>query len=227
MSISRALAVQLIIDLDGTVLDCRARFHALFRDLAPDSDLDFDSYWKLKRFPRSHSWILTHREKWPEDRIAGFLAAWTGMIETPRYLEFDRPLPVAHAALSSMAQQANLILLTSRQLEEPVFDQLDLHGLTNFFSRILVTAACGTKADVLRAERLTLSDRDMIIGDTEADMDLARTFGAKAISVLSGCRDRVFLESCRPDYIFEDIGDFASAFFPSHGLGQTLAPARP
>ena len=220
MTISRALAVQLIIDLDGTVLDCRPRFHALFRDLAPQSDLDFDAYWKLKRLPRSHSWILSNREKWPDKRVAQYLDDWKSRIETARYLAFDEPLPAAHAALSSLAQNAELILLTSRQFEEPVFNQLDRHGLTSLFSRVLVTAAIGTKVDVLRGEGMILSSRDMIIGDTEADIDLARAFGAQAISVLSGCRDRAFLASQRPDHVYEDIGDFASAHFARSSSGD-------
>ena len=205
--------MHLILDLDGTILDCRRRFYALFRDLAPESDLDFEAYWKLKRVPRSHSWILRQHEHWPDEQIAGFLAGWKSKIETPRYLELDEQLPAAHAALSSLAERAELTLLTSRQFEEPVSVQLDRHGLTGLFRRVLVTADRGTKTDVLRGEGLSFSASDMMIGDTEADIDLARTFGAQAIAVLSGCRDRAFLTAQRPDHLYEDIGEIASAHF--------------
>jgi phosphoglycolate phosphatase-like HAD superfamily hydrolase len=52
-------------------------------------------------------------------------------------------------------------------------------------------------------------ERVVIVGDTPLDVDCARACGARAVAVATGFHPRDELADCRPDLLFEDLGDVA------------------
>ena len=77
--------MKIILDLDGTILDCSTRMYRLFRRLAPGVDVDQDSYWAEKRKPRSNEDLLRSAGA-SEQEIAEFTSGWMSLIEADEFL---------------------------------------------------------------------------------------------------------------------------------------------
>ena len=66
--------MNLIFDLDGTLIDSRNRLYQLFQRLVPESTLSFEEYWKLKRNKISNKDILIHRFCFKDNKIEQFIS---------------------------------------------------------------------------------------------------------------------------------------------------------
>ncbi|HYO89565.1 MAG TPA: HAD hydrolase-like protein [Candidatus Limnocylindrales bacterium] len=55
-------------------------------------------------------------------------------------------------------------------------------------------------------------ERVIVIGDTPADVECARTAGALAVAVDTGFEDRAHLEAAQPDVLLDDLSGFLAAF---------------
>lgn len=203
--------MNIFVDLDGTLLDCRQRLHRLFGTLVPRNDLDENAYWDLKRIPQSHDQILASRFGYSEDGIERFKGEWLERIESPALLSLDRPLAGSPAALETLGRHGALILLTSRQSEDRALAQLRRTGLHGYFEQILVTGRGRSKADAVRDRGIPVDSNDIVVGDTGDDIVTARELGARAISVLSGFRCEAYLTRLDPDGLYADLSQFAAA----------------
>ncbi len=204
--------MKILVDLDGTLLDSRARLHGLFCALVPDSGLDRDSYWTLKRQPRSHRQLLTERGM-AGAAIDLFERDWLEAIETEPYLALDEAFPYAGEALASLSERAGLLLVTARQSEAGAINQLERLNIAPFFEQVIVTGQGRTKAAAVRASGVRLAEGDMVVGDTRADIELARELGLVAVAVASGFRCRAYLEQAGADFLYADLLEFSSVHF--------------
>lgn len=201
--------MNVVFDLDGTLIDSRPRMFALFESLVPDSGLDFDAYWALKEAKVSHEHILLRRLGYTEERLAEFVDAWMARIESPPLLALDANFPGMHAALDRLAGQARLHVCTARQHRQPVLDQLERLRLLPYFSTVMVTEQVDDK-DVLIARHLTdLSADDWMLGDTGKDVQVGKALGMRTCAVLSGFLSRASLAPYGPDLILDSAADFA------------------
>ncbi len=200
--------MNIVIDLDGTLIDSRQRLFQLFRRLVPASTLDFDEYWRRKREGISHESMLSEELGLDAIRIAEFVADWMRLIETSHYLALDRPFDGVGKALAALAESAVLHLCTDRQDRAAAIEQLQRLELLHYFEYVLATGQVQSKQELLLTRLPRLGPNDWFVADTGADIMVARKLGIKSCAVLSGFRSRAYLERHSPDRIVDGFVDF-------------------
>lgn len=200
--------MNIIFDLDGTLIDSRLRLYRLIKDLAPGLTLSFDQYWAMKRSKISNESILFSELSYTQAQINDFFAKWMGMIETPSYLKFDTVLMGLSLVLERLHSQADLYVCTDRQLSKPVIDQLDSFNIRYFFRKIMVTNKNQTKESLIINNLAVLNKEDWIVGDTGKDMQVGQHLNIQTCAVLSGFLNRNTLEQYSPDLIIDSVLDF-------------------
>ncbi len=199
--------MNIIFDLDGTLIDSRCRLYRLFQKLVPESNLSHDSYWSLKRRKISNETILIREFGYDEAAIVRFVADWMGLIESTEYLVLDTNIPGIHESLGRLRIDANLHVCTARQQRKAVVDQLDRLGLGRFFSNVMVTEQIRGKEEMIGALP-DLSSTDWIIGDTGKDIQVGQALGIKTCAVLTGFLSEESLMPYSPDLILPSVADF-------------------
>lgn len=199
--------MNLVFDLDGTVIDSRLRLYTLFQRLAPDSALSFDEYWALKRAKVSNQSILGERLDYPTDAIERFVADWMLQIETPALLGLDSPVPGIDEALVRLGRRSSLYLCTARQDSDAVGVQLEELGLLHHFTRVLVTGRTTDKRALLSGID-GLGQDDWMIGDTGRDIETGRALQLRTCAVLTGFLSEHSLRPYGPDLLLASAADF-------------------
>lgn len=180
------------LDLDGTLLDCRARQVGLMATLARATGLQLDAarYWQLKRDGLSNRDALGRMGMAP-DIAAALCGLWERAIEDVAWLAWDRVLPGVHATLRRWREQGHTLhLVSARRIPVHAEQQLHVLGLGGFASLAFVDPArADAKHHVL--ERLQAG---LYIGDTERDGHCARAAGTVPVLVACGLRSRMYLQ---------------------------------
>lgn len=199
--------MNIVFDLDGTLIDSRIRLHTLFQQLAPDSKLSFWDYWTRKRSKVSNEWILAHELGFTPDAIARFVAEWMDLIEAPEFLEKDVCIPGLKDTLTSLREHASLYVCTARQHHERAVAQLESLGLASFFGAILVTAQQHSKYHLIKRHIPEICSHDWIVGDTGRDVEAGKALGINTCAVLSGFQNRNTLQEYSPNLILESASE--------------------
>lgn len=200
--------MNLIFDLDGTLIDARLRLYRLFQKLIPTSQLSYEDYWTLKQQKVSNETILAKECNFNVADIERFVADWMELIEAPEFLAFDKVFPDVREALERLGMQAKLHVCTARQSRQPVLNQLECFGLLPYFDSIMVTQQIRGKNELIVNMR-DLAPQDWIIGDTGKDIQIGKLLGIRTCAVLSGFLSETSLVSYCPDLILP----FASNFY--------------
>jgi phosphoglycolate phosphatase len=212
--------MNIFIDLDGTLVDSRRRLYKLFCDLSGSQKLPFHLYWKYKRVARSNEWILAQILGFDTLRIQAFVRGWLEQIESPEYLALDAPFGFARSVLKDLSSAHALFVLTARRDEHAARAQVDGAGFTPYLTDMLVTGPRRSKIELLSARRGQAHPEDLVVGDTELDVQVAEAIGAQSVAVLSGFRCRQHLELFKPDFMYVDLGAFRADFFMASPLSK-------
>lgn len=199
--------MNLIFDLDGTLIDSRLRLYKLFQHLVPTSKLTYQKYWAFKSEKVSNESILAKEFNYDAVAINRFVSDWMDSIETPEFLVLDQNLPGMHANLASLRERANLYVCTARQTRIPVVDQLERLNLLPYFDKILVTEQRQGKEELVKTVP-GLSSQDWIIGDTGEDIQVGQALELKTCAVLSGFLNEESLRGYEPDLILATAASF-------------------
>lgn len=183
----RPLPGVLAFDLDGTLLDCRARQVAVARHVS--DGLDEDRFWHDKRAGATTAEALAAQGAERADHGA----AWIEQIEDDGWLALDRPLPGATEALEE-ARRLGLrpVVVTARRDAGAVRRQVAALKLADPADVLVVdpTDAASAKAAILR-------DLDAVgfVGDNESDGRAATLAGVAFACVDTGQRSEAFLRA--------------------------------
>ncbi|PKG82237.1 HAD family hydrolase [Colwellia sp. 75C3] len=200
--------MNIIFDLDGTLIDSKLRLYKLFQFLVVNSNLTYDEYWNLKQQKISNQLILTTQFGYSESMIQSFTGNWMQLIEQPDYLKFDKIINGIDKVLTVLNQQADLYVCTARQHRQPALDQLDTFGIKGFFKKILVTEQISSKDELVTLNLPHLTSSDWFIGDTGHDVQIGKKLNINTCAVLSGFLSRKSLTEYEPNIIIESIADF-------------------
>ncbi len=198
---------RLFLDFDGTLIDPRPRLYSLFQELAPESQLSFDEYWRIKRGRATQRDVLRGYLNYSDAQIAVFNTAWMQKIEEPERLSGDKPLPGAADFLARMSKKMPLYLVTARQNPARARQQVDGLGWGGYFTSLLVTAQKAGKDEVIRLNA-EFSPRDTLIGDTGEDIVAGKKLGLRTVAVCSGILSRDILAEYKPDMIIDSVAAF-------------------
>lgn len=199
--------MNLIFDLDGTLIDSRLRLYKLFQQLAPSPEISYDAYWALKFNKISNETILFNHLGFDDHRIKRFKTEWMALIESPDFLAVDKCFSGIQQALDRLYKQASLHICTARQHRQPAIDQLSRMGLLPYFTSVMVTEQKKGKEDLI-AELPGLDSADWIIGDTGKDINIGKFLGIRTCAVLSGFLNERSLRLYHPDLLLRYASDF-------------------
>ena len=199
--------MKFFFDLDGTLVDSRNRMYELFNELVPESSLDFDEYWELKRQRIDHEEILLKRLSCSRDRYEQFHVDWMSTIEDPQRLELDTPFPGVEERLRALQTNGHeLFLVTSRQSRQGVMEQLARFGWQGIFEQVLVTGQQKEK-QILIAASLKTGEKAWMISDTGSDIAAARALGLYTVAVTCGVSCPEILQEYQPDKMLASVAE--------------------
>ena len=160
------------IDFDGTINDYSERMFQFFNQNVPveySHTLTKNEFWQLKRMGiHEVNWlnekfeINISVEEWNKKKIE--------LIETEKYLSFDKLFPFSIQALTKLRTKYKLVLVTKRSSELNLLHQLSLYKIKSFFDDVSIIHHDKKKETAVRGKYVTSAD-DVFIGDTEDDIE--------------------------------------------------------
>jgi phosphoglycolate phosphatase len=163
----------------------------------------------LKRNKINHKKILTSKFAYSEKDLLQFEEKWMTKIEHEKYLALDIPFASTTKFLNDLANSHNLHVITARQFETSVLNQILKFGWENIFSRVLVTGQKKKKEKYrLIRDNINLTSDDWIIGDTGTDIKTGKLLEINTAAVLSGFLNKKQLTLYQPDIILNNVINF-------------------
>jgi phosphoglycolate phosphatase-like HAD superfamily hydrolase len=226
--------VRIITDFDGPIMDLSDRYYHVYQLCLA----------KVKQ-PNQAIKILAKAEFWASKQAhiseqqvgieSGLTAAQSEVFKELRdrhahqiqYLSLDRVVPGSIAALERIqASGIELLVMTLRRTceLEPALQQYNLDRFFPPHCRYCLPNDYIKHGDVeaktqLMAQALAElkpSANTWMIGDTEADIVAAKTYGIKVIGVLSGIRDLDRLAQYQPDKIVANLAEAVDFILDRH-----------
>lgn len=223
--------MNLYFDLDGTLLDVRARYRELHRRTIAalgGRPLPFRTYWRLKRQATPETDIgrqcgLSGRKAERYQRLR------TGAIEAPDLLALDTTVIGALDALDCFTREGHrCLIVTARRDELELQRQLLRTGLTERTLAVLRVPGvrpAAEKAAAMAADLAAHPAAALVFGDTEVEIEAARHVSARSCGVLTGLRSRRLLAAARPTHIQTSVA-YAGHLLDSNRDVLSLAKER-
>jgi len=200
--------LNIIFDLDGTLINSKFRLYKLFRELTPDLQISFDDYWILKQKKITNEMILEKKFGYGKKDISNFVNTWMKLIEAPEYLCLDIIFTGMKKKLSKLSNQAKLFICTARQYREPTIEQLKHLEILQYFNKILITEQKSSKDYLIKQFVPGYDQNDWIVGDTGKDIEVGKILNLRTCAVTSGFHSRYTLLKYNPDLILDTVLDF-------------------
>lgn len=201
--------MNILFDLDGTLIDSSERMYRLFQHLVPESELTKDEYWKLKRGKVNHQMIL--KKYFPQHDFDKFNSRWMSFIESEEYLKMDGVYPGTVDVLDELSKKYGLVLLTARQSKNALEIELEGFGIRKYFNLILITEKRSSKEELIRSVinngTLKKTAYDLFVSDMGKDIQVGRALGYKMVAVTYGFMSEERLREYHPDYIIRKLRD--------------------
>jgi phosphoglycolate phosphatase len=208
-------------DLDGTLLDYKARYYATFRDAlkpygicCPDADFLFRTRRQTGDSRKVLTKILQRAHK-KLDIVDECLKNREAIIENWPYLELDSCFSGVKDALQRLKNEGFVLsVITLRKNKDFVMKILEKEGLLSFFEIVLTrndTPEKDSKAGLLRKfiDNFSLSNC-FYIGDSIEDIKVGKKAGVKTIAVLSGVEEKRTILKENPDLIISGVAELSA-----------------
>ena len=199
--------MKIFFDLDGTLLDSKLRLYKLFQFLVPESNFTFENYWELKQNKNAHKDILINYFHYTENKIQNFIYQWMTLIESAEWIKLDTIFDGVHTHLLNLKKQHELFIITNRQFDSVVIQQIQYFGLKDMFNDVLVTHQNITKQNLIKSKCI-INSTDWIIGDTGNDIITGKDLNINTAAVLSGFMNKENLEKYHPNILLNNICEF-------------------
>lgn len=208
-------SMKIFFDLDGTLVDVLPRHYRVYSETVTafgGKPLGKDEYWDLKRAKTLWPEILSKSGLDPNIKES-FLQDFIKKIESPAYLAMDELIPGARQVLDGLYKTDELFLVSLRRNAGNLNEEVQRLELGSYFQKILSahseTDGSDKKTELIKNE-LHQGKPALIVGDTEADIKTGKQLGLTTVAVLSGIRNKGFLDNLKPDYMINDIGEFTA-----------------
>jgi len=200
----------IFFDLDGTLLDVKAHYLTLVRDLMQSLGIDsppLDDYWSWKRSGLSQPQLLERCGV--VEGAEEFIARYVEAVEERRYLALDRLWSGMDECLGALAEETPLFIVTLRRRRDNLEWQLAELGIARHFEAVLSEAgdvsASNTKAGLIAAAGYDAS-RDIMIGDSMGDIRGAQSLGLATCAVTYGVHDEAYVANLSATYTVRTPG---------------------
>ena len=199
--------MNIIFDFDGTLIDSKERLFNLFNFLVPESNLNFEDYWLLKKQGIGHAEILESHFQFSLYDIQQFQIKWHEEIEKQQWIDYDTPILGVESKLKSLFDNHQLHIVTARQSYDMAIDQINKFQWNKYFKTILVTKQEKEKSQLI-LENIKIQNEDWILGDTGKDILTGKTLQINTAAVLTGFLSEEKLKSYNPDIIIDSVANF-------------------
>ena len=204
--------MNLVLDLDGTLITCEPRQLAVLQAaLSPlGVRVDLTKVWELKRNGASTEQALVQLGETPA--LARQVSeAWRSVVEEPVWLGLDTvPGDIGEVLSNMRVAGARLWLLTSRSRSEWVPQQLARLGLSIYLHQVLVVK---TRDAVLsKSEMLRNISPAAFFGDTESDWNASMSADIPFFAVATGQRSAAFLNGIGVGVVYCNLAAAWDAF---------------
>lgn len=205
----------IILDLDGTLLDCKLRHYRCYQDILTRyqvTPLPIENYWQTKRQGISQNQLLQLSQA--QQFIVEFSKEWSMLIEREDYLLLDTLYEQVLQVLQTWQENGfKLFLVTFRQQVMNLQQQLKQLQLIDLLEEVIAVPIGMKKSEVIAKKNIAKNSQEIIwIGDTEADVQAARELNIKVCALSCGLRDKNFLKKLRPDYLEANLYLFAQNY---------------
>lgn len=197
--------MNIIFDLDGTLLDSKQRLFDLFCKLCKEAEINYQQYWSIKREGISHSKMLTSMYGYTENEVKEFSDEWMKLIETDEFTIKDVLYPGVIELLDILSSSHKIHLCTARQRIDVVSEQLIRFGIAEYFTKIIVTEQQSTKSELIRRQINDLREIDFFVSDTGADIKEGKCLGIKTCAITHGFLNKEVLQKYSPDHMVESV----------------------
>jgi phosphoglycolate phosphatase len=201
--------MNIIFDLDGTLIDSSERMYRLFCKLIPECGLSKEEYWEYKRNKINHKKLI--EMKYPDVDFDVFNKKWMPLIESKEYLALDINYADTVQVLDKLYNNANIYLLTARQSRTALLSELTELGLINYFLEILTTDGIYTKKEVIKKEcerKPELARKDNIfVSDMGSDIALGNEMGYFTVAITHGFMNENRLLEYNPKRVIHQLSD--------------------
>jgi len=183
-----------VLDLDGTLLDSRRRHVIVLSDCVNEINYikstynDFDDFVSYKSEGNTG---LSYLQNKGIPNAKEIFALWIEKIEEKKYLEADILYPNVCESLELLKRHYNLFLLTARTNKVNVIWQLSQLNIDTFFTEIFVVSNIGNVSGNKYAAIKSLQI-SYVVGDMEVDYDLAKRVDSIFLPLNCGFRSATF-----------------------------------
>jgi phosphoglycolate phosphatase-like HAD superfamily hydrolase len=202
-----------VFDIDGTVVDHRRRIYGLYAEYATAHGLpmlDAETYVGRKRGGADERAVAT--ETFPAGSVDAYLQWKRERIETPAALAQDTLIAGMREVLAGLAATSPLAAVSARQSRALLVDELERLGVGSLFREHVVVGGAKAAAIEDYARRAGVAAAAVVVvGDTEVEIDAAKTVGCRCVSVTWGLRGREFLERNGATLVVDSVSGLVSA----------------
>ena len=212
----------LLFDIDGTLVNTggagveslKATVRNRFR--TEDDLRDIEVAGKTDR-AIIHDILRKYRVDPTEENITSFAREYINGLPLSLSRAHGRVLPGIQQLLERLKPQSHIVLaLLTGNLQQGARLKLQHYGLWDFFEfgafaddhhdRNELGAFAKKRAQLKHGHDFDAADID-VIGDTNHDIACGKAFGARTIAVATGSWSRERLQTCAPDFLFDDLAD--------------------
>jgi phosphoglycolate phosphatase-like HAD superfamily hydrolase len=197
-------------DLDGPILDGKNRHYQCYKSIIEEgggSPLPIEDYWQMKRAKINRKIILEASGYTLSYDV--FFNTWLQRIEQPEYLALDELKPDAADTLRTWSSKWPVFLVTARQSENNLLQELSSLGILQYFHQILCCDFRTKEGKYSRIRDIPFDDA-VFVGDTEDDYATASKCGIPFLAITTGLREPRYLQT---PYLYKEISDINISTF--------------
>ena len=217
--------MNIYFDLDGTLLDVSERFYKIYCDLLDkfncNQGLSKEEYWQLKkeRYPETE---IVHKTC-VNINIEYYMKLRQEVIESPKYLKYDKPFPYTLDVIKELNKNHRLIIVSLRESLDKTKKEIEKFGLKPFIDRVLVhnenmNNKWKIKVELIRSDSNFEKKESIIVGDTEADFLAAKGLDIPCFLVSSGIRTKEYLGTLNCGVVIANIAELEQMFESGHWI---------
>lgn len=202
--------MNIFFDLDGTLIDTSRKHFQAHKHAAMISGIasvPFAKYWSQKRNKIAEEKIICASSK----RIFNnYEKIRIDNLEKKEFLRNDVLFPWVIKLLRSLRLSGNKIyLVTTRRNKKTAKDELKYLKIADLFDKLLIGFEKDpVKSKVKLIKNIRVKENDLIIGDTEVEIIVAKKLNLNCVSVYSGIRTRELLMAKSPDFLTKTAWDY-------------------
>lgn len=197
--------MNIFFDLDGTLVDSSERHYQVYKKLIlglAGVPLSKSDYWNLIR-AKADKRLILQKSRVSADRAEQYLNSFVAEIELMKNLKLETLMGNnVLELLRRLKQSHTLFLITQRRQKKNAEKQVVELGLNKYFNKVI---ACDDKVSIIKSLLSTKLDENIVVGDTEADINAAKELGIKSVGLLSGFRNEKIIRALKPDYVCQNV----------------------